>query len=542
MRVLRAWIARLSGLFKQDQRDRELDEELESHLQLHIDDGVRDGLSYEEARRRAVLRLGGIEPTKERYRDRRGIPAVETLARDLRYAVRVLRKRPGFATAAIVVLALGIGANTAILSVVHAVLLRPLPYPDPDRVVFVWHVPPQAGFPGRTRFSVSPANYYDWEDQSRSFERMALIRFRPFNLSGGTEPETLRAHRVSSGFFSLFGVQPILGRTLLPEEDHPGKGRVVVLSERLWTRRFGADRGIVGRKITLDGQPYTVVGMMGADFRFPDSAQLWTPLAWTERERAVRSNHNCIVVARLTAGTDVTQAQAEMSAISRRLELQYPEDNKGWGAVVVPLHEGLVEDIRPSLFVLLGAVAFVLLIACANVANLVLARTIARRKEIGVRLALGAGSRRVLRQILSETALLGLIGGAVGLLVARAGVDLIVAFLGDALPESSRITLDWPVLGFTLVVSVVTGIVAGLSSAWRLTRTNVSDALNGVHIHIADLSAARHRLAYAPQAVDSGMDRGDHRRIRRPRSHAHRTAPTDLWNVGVQPKHRCIAI
>jgi putative ABC transport system permease protein len=493
MRGLRAWLLRLAGVFQPD-RDRDLDAELESHLQLHIDDGMQRGLSADEARRQAVLKLGGIERTREQYRDRRGLPAFETLARDVRYAVRVLRQRPGFTLAAVLVLALGIGANTAIFSVVNAVLLRPLPYPEPDRLTFVWHVPPADAFPGMTQFAVSPANFLDWQRQSRSFERMALMQFRSFNISGQTGPETLRAAGVTPGFFEVLGVQPILGRTLRPEEDIRGQHRVVVLSERLWTRRFGGDPNILGRKLSLGGEPFTVVGIMGPRFRLPQYAELWTPLAWTDEERAVRNNHNATVIARLRRDVDLQTANTEITVISRRLEQQYPEDNKSWGAVVIPLHQDLVADIRPSLMVLLGAVAFVLLIACANVANLVLARTIGRRKEIGVRLALGASGGRVLRQILCETAVLGVAGGVTGLLVASAAVKLIVAYFGTTLPEAMAVRLDLPVLAFTLLLSLATGIVVGASAAWRLTHTNVSDALKqGLSRTDADYSGARTR-------------------------------------------------
>ncbi len=496
MRTLRAWLLRVGGVFRQTQGDRELDAELESHLQLHAADGVRSGLTPDEARRRAVLKLGGLERTREQHRDRRGLPAFETLMRDVRYAVRVLRQRPGFTLAAVLVLALGIGANTAIFSVVNAVLLRPLPYPEPDRLTFVWHVPPADAFPGMTQFSVSPANFLDWQRQSRSFERMALMQFRSFNISGQTGPETLRAAGVTPGFFDVFGVQPILGRTLRPEEDIRGQHRVVVLSERLWMRRFGGDPNILGRKLSLGGEPFTVVGVMGPTFRLPQFAELWTPLAWTDEERTVRNNHNATVIARLRRDVDLQTANTEMTVISRRLEQQYPEDNKSWGAVVIPLHQDLVADIRPSLMVLLGAVAFVLLIACANVANLVLARTIGRRKEIGVRLALGASGGRVLRQILCETAVLGVAGGVIGLLVASAAVKLIVAYFGTTLPEAMAVRLDLPVLTFTLLLSLATGIVVGAGAAWRLTRTNVSDALKqGLSRTDADNSGTRTRNA-----------------------------------------------
>ncbi len=530
MRAARAWLLRLGGVFGQSRRDREMDAELESHLQHHVDDGIRSGLTPGEARRQAVLKLGGIERTREQYRDRRGLPLFETLGRDVRYAVRVLRQRPGFTLAAVLVLALGIGANTAIFSVVNAVLLRPLPYPDADRLTFVWHVPPADAFPGMTQFSVSPANFLDWQRQSRSFERMALIQFRSFNITGRAGPETLPAAGVTPGFFDVLGVQPILGRTLRPEEDIRGQHRVVVLSERLWTRRFGGDPNILGRKLSLGGEPFTVVGVMGPAVRLPGFAELWTPLAWTDEERAVRNNHNATVVARLRRDVDLQTANSEMTVISRRLEQQYPEDNKSWGAVVVPLHQDLVADIRPSLMVLLGAVAFVLLIACANVANLVLARTIGRRKEIGVRLALGASGGRVLRQILCETAVLGVAGGVLGLLIASGAVKLIVAYFGKALPETMAVHLDLPVLGFTLLLSLATGIAVGAGAAWRLTRTNVSDALKqGLSRTDADNSGTRTRSLlvvaevalslmlligaglmirslYHLQTVDTGMD------------------------------------
>ncbi len=496
MRELRAWLLRLGGVFRREHRDRDLHAELESHLQLHIEDGIRSGLTRDEARRQAVLKLGGIERTREQYHDRGGLPWFETTARDVRYALRVLRQRPGYSIAAVLVLALGIGANTAIFSVVNAVLLRPLPYPEPDRLTFVWHVPPADAFPGMTQFSVSPANFLDWQRQSRSFDRMALMQFRSFNISGQTGPETLRAAGVTPGFFDVVGVQPILGRTLRPEEDVRGQHRVVVLSERLWTRRFGGDRNILGRKLSLGGEPFTVVGVMGPTFRLPQYAELWTPLAWTDEERAVRNNHNATVIARLRRDVDLQTANTEMTVISRRLEQQYPEDNKSWGAVVIPLHQDLVADIRPSLMVLLGAVAFVLLIACANVANLVLARTVGRRKEIGVRLALGASGGRVLRQILCETAVLGVAGGAIGLLVASAAVKLIVAYFGTTLPEAMAVRLDVPVLAFTLLLSLATGIVVGAGAAWRLTRTNVSDALKqGLSRTDADYSGTRTRNA-----------------------------------------------
>ena len=399
------------------------------------------------------------------------------LLQDVRYGLRQLRKSPGFAAVAVITLALGIGANTAIFSVVNAALVRPLGFKEADRLVRIWHVPPAKSFPGMTTFSVSAANYLDWEGQNHVFDRTAIYDYRGFTLTGGDKPEQVDAVGVSSGFFATLGVPPMLGRVFSPEEDQPGRSHVVVLSHRLWQERFGANPDIVGHNINLDGQGYLVAGVMPASFRFPDFAQVWTPMAWTDKERAVRGEHHYGVIARLKPGVELTQAQAEMNTISSRLEQLYPEDDRGWGAVVVRLHEDLVSDVRPALLVLLGAVTFVLLIACVNVANLTLAKTFSRQKEIAIRTALGASSARVLRQVLTETVLLALVGGALGLICAHFGVRLILAFLADKLPRSIEVELDSQVLAFAAVISVATGILAGVLPALRLTRSNTNEAL-----------------------------------------------------------------
>jgi putative ABC transport system permease protein len=402
---------------------------------------------------------------------------VTTLLKDLRFALRVLLKSPGFSLAAIIVLALGIGANTAIFSVVNAVLLRPLPFNHSDRLVQIWHVPPPKSFPGMTRFPVSAANYVDWQSQNHAFEQMAIYAYSSFTLTSGDQPEAIQGGAVSQEFFSALRSQPILGRTFLPEENQPGHGHVVILSHAIWKSHFAGNPNIVGQNIAFDGQSYAVIGVMGPKFRLPSWAQVWTPMAWTSKERAVRGEHHYSVIARLKTGMPVPQAQAEMNTISSRLEQQYPEDDKGWGAVVVPLREEMVGDVRVALFVLLGAVAFVLLIACANVANLTLAKTFARRKEFAIRAALGASRGRVVQQVLAESVLLSLAGGLLGLLFAHAGTAIIVKFLSDSLPRSVEIGLDRWVLAFTLVVSVLTGIGAGLAPALRLTKPDVNEAL-----------------------------------------------------------------
>ena len=399
------------------------------------------------------------------------------LLSEFRFSLRILRRNPGFSAAAIVVLALGIGANTAIFSVVNAVLLRPLPFDDPSRIMQVWHTPPAQSFPGLTWFSVSPANYLDWRSQSSSFEQMAAYGFRSFTVGGKERPEAIQAAAVASDFFPLLRVQPLLGRTFAPDEDRPGQGHVVVLSYNFWGDHFASDRNVVGRTILLDGENYSIVGVMPETFRFPSWGKIWVPLAWTNETRAVRGNHNYGVIARLKKSVDIRRAQAELSAISMRLEQLYPEDDKGWGAIIIPLREQLVGDVRAALLVLLGAVAFVLLIACANVANLVLAKTLARRKEIAIRTSLGATRFVVLRQILAETVLLSVAGGALGLFLARFGVTLIVKVLGDRIPAFMQITLDIPVLAFTLLLSVVAGVLAGLIPSVRFTRADVNEAL-----------------------------------------------------------------
>jgi len=399
------------------------------------------------------------------------------LLSEFRFSLRLLRRNPGFSAAAIVALALGIGANSAIFSVVNAVLLRPLPFNDPSRIMQVWHTPPAKSFPGMTMFSVSPANYLDWQSQSSSFEHMAAYGFRSFTVGGTERPEAIQAATVGSNFFPLLRAQPLLGRTFAPDEDRPGQGHVVILGYNLWRDHFASDPAIVGRTVLLNGEAYNVVGVMPETFRFPSWGKIWVPLAWSNETRAVRGNHNYGVIARLKKNVDMHQAQAELSAISVRLEQLYPEDDKGWGAIIIPLREQLVGDVRPALLVLLGAVAFVLLIACANVANLVLAKTLARRKEIAIRTALGATRLVVLRQILAETVLLSVAGGALGLFLARFGITLIVKVLGDRIPAFMQITLDIPVLAFTLLLSVVAGVLAGLIPSVRFTKADVNESL-----------------------------------------------------------------
>jgi putative ABC transport system permease protein len=399
------------------------------------------------------------------------------LMRNLKFAFRLLRKSPGFALVAVFIMALGIGANTAIFSVVHAVLLEPLPFPDADRLVQIWHVPPQKSFPGMTRFAVSAANFLDWQKQNDAFEKMALYSFTRYDITGAGKPEAITASPVSSDFFSVLGVQPLHGRTFLPEEDSPGKNHEVVLSYKFWQTHYAADPGVVGKPINFDGEPYTIVGVMGPKMTKPDLAQVWTPLGLTPKEASVRGEHHFLSIARLKPGATLAQAQAEMNAISERLEVAYPDDDKGWGAFVHSLREETVGEVRPALLMMLGAVAFVLLIACANVANLILARTFARRKEIAIRSAIGASRSRIVQQLLSESLVISLCGGVLGLVGAHFGIALLTKVFADELPRMGDIGLNGPVLAFTFALSVATGIFAGLLPAWSMTKGDVNEAL-----------------------------------------------------------------
>jgi predicted permease len=461
--------------------DRERSREVEGYLEIETAENLARGMSPGEARDAARRKLGNTTLIREEIYRMNTLGIVEAMWQDLRYAGRLLRKAPGFTAAVIAILALGIGANTVIFSIVNAVLLRPLPFPDSGRLVRLFHVPPQQQFPGVKLFSVSPANYIDWKAQSRSFDAMAAYQVRTHNLTGGDRPETVRVVHAGAGFFDVVGVRPAMGRIFTAAEDAPGRDNIAVISDAYWRSHLGGGADVLGRAIEFDHRAYTVIGVMppAIDHRSWGAAHsdLWVPLAWDAAERAVRDNHNYNVAARLGRGVDLKHAGAELEAISAHLAAEYPAADAGWGATIVTLQELVVGDVRTSLLVLLGAVGFVLLIACANVANLVLARSLGRQKEIALRTALGAGRGRVLRQMLVETTLLAAAGGAAGLLLARVGLRLLSSLIASQVPRAEEITLDPSVLLFTLALSVVTGIAAGLLPALRAGHSDLNDAL-----------------------------------------------------------------
>ena len=448
--------------------------------------GARAALSAPAARRwfwRQALRCLVAPPRPQTHilERPRGDSFMRTVLSDVRHALRVFVRTPSYAVAVVGVLALGIGANTAIFSIVNAVLLRPLPFDQPDRLVRLFHIPPQTTFPGMATFSLSPANFLDWQRDSTSFDAMAAYNFRQLTLTGSGEAEALRAAAVGPGFFGIVGTQPILGRTFLPEEHTPERSRVIVVSEGFWRSHLGAAADAAGRMLTFDGQTYTVVGIMPARFSMRSwgatSVPMWTPLAWTDAQRAVRENHNYQAIARLKPGVDLESARAELGVISKRLEQQYPADNAGWGGTAIPLQELIVGDTRTSLLMLLGAVALVLLIACANVGNLILTRAMGRRKELAIRAALGAGRRRVFQHLMVESVVLAIAGGAAGLVLARLAIGASASVLADQIPRAEEASIDVRVLLFVLGASLLTGVLAGLIPALRAGRTDLNDTL-----------------------------------------------------------------
>src|ERR1043165_1351870 len=401
---------------------------------------------------------------------------MDSVLKDLRFAIRSLLKRPGFTAITLIALALGIGANTAIFSLVNAVILRPLPYPDSDRLVWMYGNIRNGG----NRASVAPLDFQDYRNQNKTFEQFAATSTipLPITLTGSGEPERLQTSLVTGNFFQTYGVAPVLGRTFTLENEKPGQNQVAVLSYALWQKRFGGDPAIINRTILLDGKASQVIGVMGQDVVFPHVVDLWVPMVFEgDPDMNQRKAHFLRPIGRLKPGVTLAQAQADTDLIAAQLERQLPGANTGWNLRLIPLREHLVGRTRTTLFILFGAVGFVLLIACANVANLLLVRAAARQKEIALRTALGASRLRIVRQMLTESLLLSLLGGALGALLAVWGVQLLVSLSADSLPRTVNVNIDATVLAFTLLISLATGLLFGLAPAFRTASVNLIDSL-----------------------------------------------------------------
>lgn len=467
---------RLRALFFKSRMEEELSEEVRFHLEREIEQNLARGMSPEEARAAASRSFGGVAQVQERCRDERGVRLLEELWHNLRHSSRMLLKNPGFTAISVLTLALGIGANSAVFSVVNSILLQPLPYRDSDRLVTVYQISGASGKPSAPE-PISAPNYFDYRDQNTVFESVSLFTGTNLNLTGQGEPEQLSVLRVSASYFSTLGVEAVLGRTFSPEEEQPRRDGVVILSHNLWHRRFGGVPNVIGRTLTLDDKSYTVIGVMPASLY--GETEIWVPIALSPLEMKLREWNHLSMIARLKPGINVEQAQAEMNVIVSRINRQYPQllARGGWGAGVKSLYEQSVGEIRRALLVLSATVGFVLLIACANVANLLLARSAARRKEIAIRLALGAGRGRIVRQLLTESALLALLGGGLGLMLSFWGVKLLVAFNRENLPRWQEIRLDSRVLVFTIVTSVLTSLLFGLAPAFLSSKIHPVVAL-----------------------------------------------------------------
>jgi putative ABC transport system permease protein len=477
MRWMPLWMRRL---FRRIREEKLLDKELRFHLERQMAGNVAAGMSPEEARRRAQLEFGGLERVKEEVRDTRWESHLDTLFRDIRYALRTLRKAPGFTAVAVLTLALGIGANTAIFSVVYAVLLKPLPFTNPGQLFTAFQANTQQGI---AETGCSYPNFEEWRAQNHVFSELAGILAHQLTLTGRGEPSVVNTSVVTPELFALLDVKPLAGRIFFSQDGKQGAAPVVLVSEELWRGKFGEDPKIVGTSINLDKRPFTVIGIIPVAFRTPffnTKQEVWIPLVQDPVFSIFmpkRGVHLLPALGRLKPGVSVAQAQAEMDAISERLAREFPAENNGWTVRLVPLQKEIVGDVRTELLVLLGAVGLVLLIACANIANLLLTRATARSKEIAVRTALGAGRTRIIRQLLSETALLGLLGGGVGVALAYWGVKALSSLLPSDLPHMNPVRVDYFVLGFALLLSAIAGVAFGLVPAMFAANADIQTTL-----------------------------------------------------------------
>lgn len=470
------FLFRLRALFRRDSVEAELDDELRFHFDREVAKYEAAGLSSQESRRRARLALGGIEQVREDCREARGINLLDTLVQDTRFSLRMLRKSPGFTLTAILTLALGIGANTAIFSVINSVLLKPLPFKDPAKLVSLRETESAPG-----DFPLDGADYLDWQAQNKTFASMSLYSYgfaRSFTAGSAAMPESAAVIATQANFFDTVGVQPLAGRLFVGGEDAAGKNHVVVLSYGFWKRHFAGQPNAVGEIVQLNGEPYTLIGVMPQWFNFPASTDMWIPLDMADPLMHNRGSHWANAIGRMKDGVTIEQGRADLLSVSQRINEQFRRpDDRDIHALVFPLKERLVGDSRPQLLVLLGAVAMVLLVACANIANLLLVRSTGRQREMAVRAALGAGRRRLAYQLLTESIMLSLVGAAVGFLAASWGVSLLRSAESVPIPQVSPVQADVTVLLFTIAISIVVGILFGLAPILQFSGLNVSDEL-----------------------------------------------------------------
>ena len=466
----------LRSLFRRNTVEQELGSELGFHIERQIEENLASGMKPQEARRAALREFGGIELVKEECRDTRRVNFLETLLQDVRYGLRMLRKSPSFTFFAVAVLALGIAANSAIFSIADAVLVRPLPYRNSNRLVIVWEDSSAYGFPKDTP---APGNFFDWKLRNQVFEDVAALPYGGFfNLTGDGNPEELAGKRVTANLFSVLGVSPALGRDFRPEDDLPGAPSVAILSHGLWLRRFGGDPQIVGKELSLNYEKCTVIGVMKRSVQFPDrQTELWIPAQFTKKQLADHGSHYLQVFARLKSGVSLKTANANLATIALQLEKEHPDSNAKVGAFAVPLRDELAGDVRPAILMLVGAVCFVLLIACANVANLLLSRATGRRRELAMRLALGASPGRVIQQMLTESILLAIFAGVAGLLLSIWGTKFLATLIPSGIAPMTGTGVDARVLLFTLAISLATGILFGIIPASRVSQFHLALSL-----------------------------------------------------------------